>query len=114
MSIADLFAAGIVPALLMTRGADGHRLASWRAGAATASSRSRACARCCCASSSALPGLLLVALIFVGIRAGIFTAVESAAIAVVYALLVTSAAVPQADLREFLDTVRRCGAHHRR
>ena len=38
---------------------------------------------------AALPGLLLVALIFVGIRAGIFTAVESAAIAVVYALLVT-------------------------
>jgi tripartite ATP-independent transporter DctM subunit len=38
---------------------------------------------------SALPGLLLVILIFVGIRAGIFTAVESAAIAVVYALLLT-------------------------
>ncbi len=38
---------------------------------------------------AALPGLLLVALIFFGIRAGIFTAVESAAIAVVYAILIT-------------------------
>lgn len=38
----------------------------------------------------ALPGLGLVALIFIGIRAGIFTAVESAAIAVVYALIVTA------------------------
>ena len=54
---------------------------------------------------AALPGLLLVALIFVGIRAGMFTAVESAAIAVLYALLVTSRAVSQARRwREFLET----------
>ena len=46
---------------------------------------------------AALPGLLLVALIFVGIRAGIFTAVESAAIAVVYAMLVTGLRLPATD-----------------
>ena len=49
-----------------------------------------------CASSRRCPGLLLVALIFVGIRAGVFTAVESAAIAVLYALLVTGAGVSAA------------------
>ncbi|RZA18315.1 MAG: TRAP transporter large permease, partial [Lysobacteraceae bacterium] len=54
---------------------------------------------------SALPGLGLVALIFIGIRAGVFTAVESAAIAVVYALLVTSVLYRQLGLREFFATV---------
>jgi len=104
LSIADLFAAGIVPALLMTvvlmftgwivahrRGYGvepfpGLRVVMLR-------------------TVSALPGLGLVALIFIGIRAGIFTAVESAAIAVVYALLVTSALYRQLGLREFFATV---------
>ncbi len=35
---------------------------------------------------AALPGLLLVGVIFGGIRAGVFTAIESASIAVVYAV----------------------------
>jgi tripartite ATP-independent transporter DctM subunit len=98
LSIADLFAAGIVPALLMTvvlmftgwivarrRGYGvepfpGLRVVMLR-------------------TVSALPGLGLVALIFIGIRAGVFTAVESAVIAVVYALLVTSALYRQLGLR---------------
>ena len=104
LSIADLFAAGIVPALLMTlvlmitgyvvarhRGYGVEPFPGWRAVAARL--------------LSALPGLGLVTLIFVGIRAGIFTAVESAAIAVVYALLVTSVLYRQLDVREFLATV---------
>jgi tripartite ATP-independent transporter DctM subunit len=104
LSIADLFAAGIVPALLMTvvlmvtgyvvarhRGYGVEAFPGWRAVAAR--------------MVSALPGLGLVTLIFVGIRAGIFTAVESAAIAVVYALLVTSVLYRQLDVREFLATV---------
>ena len=37
----------------------------------------------------ALPGLLLIAIIFGGVRSGIFTATESSCIAVIYALLVT-------------------------
>ncbi len=104
LSIADLFAAGIVPALLMTvvlmftgwivarrRGYGvepfpGLRVVMLR-------------------TVSALPGLGLVALIFIGIRAGIFTEVESDAIALVYALLVTSALYRQLGLREFLATV---------
>ena len=104
LSIADLFAAGIVPALLMTvalmltgyavarrRGYGVEIFPGWRAVLLRV--------------ISALPGLGLVALIFVGIRAGIFTAVESAAIAVVYALLVTTVLYRQLRWREFFDTV---------
>src|SRR5690606_22648677 len=36
-----------------------------------------------------IPGLLLIAIIFGGVRSGIFTATESSCIAVIYALLVT-------------------------
>ena len=104
LSIADLFAAGIVPALLMTaalmvtgyfvarhRGYGVEIFPGWRA--------------VLLRLVSALPGLGLVALIFIGIRAGIFTAVESAAIAVVYALLVTIVLYRQLKLREFKDTI---------
>ena len=104
LSIADLFAAGIVPALLMTvvlmvtgyvvarrRGYGVEAFPGWRAVAVRL--------------VSALPGLGLVSLIFFGIRAGIFTAVESAAIAVVYALLVTVVLYRQLRLREFIETV---------
>ena len=88
ISIADLFAAGIVPALLLTLVlmATGWLIARRRGYAVETFPGFGAVLR---SFVAALPGLLLVALIFVGIRAGIFTAVESAAIAVVYALLVT-------------------------
>ena len=104
LSIADLFAAGIMPALLMTvalmftgylvarqRGYGVEIFPGWR----TVLLR----------LVSALPGLGLVALIFIGIRAGIFTAVESAAIAVVYALLVTIVLYRQLRLAEFKATI---------
>ena len=104
LSIARLFAAGIMPALLMTvalmatcyvvaryRGYGTESFPGWRAVTVRL--------------VSALPGLGLVALIFIGIRAGIFTAVESAAIAVVYALLVTVVLYRQLPLRVFADTV---------
>jgi TRAP-type C4-dicarboxylate transport system permease large subunit len=38
---------------------------------------------------AALPGLILIAIIFGGVRSGVFTATESSCIAVIYALLVT-------------------------
>ena len=104
LSIADLFAAGIVPALLMTlvlmltcyavarhRGYGVEAFPGWRAVLVRL--------------IAALPGLGLVALIFIGIRAGIFTAVESAAIAVVYALLVTGLLYRQMGLKAFLGSV---------
>jgi tripartite ATP-independent transporter DctM subunit len=88
VSIADLFAAGIIPALLLALGVMGAAYFLARArkypteafpGLAAIGVRLIA----------AIPGLLLIFVIFGGIRAGIFTAVESAAVAVIYALLVT-------------------------
>ncbi|MEZ6024385.1 MAG: TRAP transporter large permease [Hyphomonadaceae bacterium] len=88
VSIADLFAAGIIPALLLALGVMGaaYFLARVRKyptepfpGFGAIGVRLIA----------AIPGLLLIFVIFGGIRLGIFTAVESAAVAVLYALLVT-------------------------
>ncbi|MBP6596083.1 MAG: TRAP transporter large permease [Arenimonas sp.] len=103
LSIADLFAAGIVPALLMTavvmltaylvarrRGYGVEAFPGWRA--------------VLLRTVAALPGLGLVALIFVGIRAGVFTAVESAAVAVVYAIGVTTLIYRRLGWRAFLET----------
>ena len=104
LSIADLFAAGIVPALLMT-------IVLMFTGWAVACKRGYGTEpfpglqAVLLRLVSALPGLGLVGLIFFGIRAGIFTAVESAAIAVVYALLVTSVLYRQLSLKEFFATV---------
>ncbi len=104
LSIADLFAAGIMPALLMTAAlmVTGYLVARHRGYGVEIFPGWRAVLL---RLVSALPGLGLVALIFIGIRAGIFTAVESAAIAVVYALLVTIVLYRQLKLREFKDTI---------
>ncbi|WP_313929518.1 TRAP transporter large permease [Pseudoxanthomonas sp.] len=104
LSIADLFAAGITPALLMTAVlmATGWAVARKRGYGTEPFPGMRAVMLRLVA---ALPGLGLVGLIFFGIRAGIFTAVESAAIAVVYALLVTSVLYRQLSLKEFFATV---------
>jgi len=104
ISIATLFAAGIVPALLMTVVLmfTGWMVARKRGYGTEPFPGMRAVLS---RTLSALPGLGLVALIFVGIRAGIFTAVESAAIAVVYALLVTTLLYRQLKWRDFLHTV---------
>ncbi len=48
--------------------------------------------------------MLLVALIFIGIRAGIFTAIESASIAVIYAVLVAGLVYRNLSWRNFLET----------
>ena len=104
LSIADLFAAGIVPALLMTvvLMITGYAVARHRGyGVEPFPGRRAVMLRLL----SALPGLGLVALIFFGIRAGIFTAVESAAIAVVYALLVTGLLYRQLGIRGFLAAI---------
>jgi tripartite ATP-independent transporter DctM subunit len=88
ISIADLFAAGIFPALLMTLTlmVTTRVLAARRGYAIEAFPGIGQVLR---RLLVALPGLLLVAMIFIGIRAGVFTAIESAAVAVVYAVLVT-------------------------
>ncbi|EJC68350.1 TRAP transporter large permease [Rhizobium sp. 1AS11] len=50
----------------------------------------------------ALPGLLLIAIIFGGVRSGVFTATESSCIAVLYALLITLFVYRQMSWKEFV------------
>jgi tripartite ATP-independent transporter DctM subunit len=103
ISIADLFAAGIVPALLLTAVL---MLTGWiiarRRGYGT--ERFPGFREVVKRFIAALPGLLLVAMIFIGIRAGIFTAIESASIAVIYAVLVTGLVYRKLTLETFLKT----------
>jgi tripartite ATP-independent transporter DctM subunit len=104
VSIIDLFAAGMLPALLMTGAmmVTAYVLAR-RAGYGTEPfPGTRALLQ---RFVSALPGLMLVALIFFGIRAGIFTAVESAAVAVLYALFVACVVYRKLGWSAFLDTL---------
>ena len=88
ISIADLFTAGIIPGLILAlalmvaawivarrRGYDTEPFPGGRAVLALL--------------VSATPGLILIAIIFGGVRSGVFTASESSCIAVVYALAVT-------------------------
>jgi tripartite ATP-independent transporter DctM subunit len=104
VSIIDLFAAGMLPALLMTVAMmiTAYVLAR-RAGYGTEPFPGmRVLLQ---RFVSAVPGLMLVALIFFGIRAGIFTAVESAAIAVLYALFVACVVYRKLGWFGFLDTL---------
>ncbi|WP_417769044.1 TRAP transporter large permease [Stappia sp.] len=91
ISIADLFTAGIIPGLLLAlalmvaawyvarkRGYPIDRFQGWGAIGYL--------------FVNAIPGILLIAIIFGGVRSGVFTASESSCIAVVYALFVTAIA----------------------
>jgi tripartite ATP-independent transporter DctM subunit len=102
ISIADLFAAGIVPAVLLTAVlmVTGAVMARRRGYATEPFPGFRELGRRLLA---ALPGLGLVVVIFGGIRAGIFTAVESAAVAVVYAVAVTLLVYRRLTLRGFIE-----------
>lgn len=100
LSVADLFTAGILPGLLLAaalmvtawwvarrRGypADpfpGWRMVGWRLLVAS-------------------PGILLIFIIFGGVRSGIFTATESSCIAVIYAFLIALLVYRQLDLAGF-------------
>ena len=88
VSISDLFAAGVIPAgiLAVALMVTAYAVARKRGYASDPFPGFGAVATRLVA---AIPGLLLVAIIFGGIRAGIFTAVESASIAVVYAAVIT-------------------------
>ncbi|MFN4010883.1 MAG: TRAP transporter large permease [Pannonibacter sp.] len=88
ISIADLFTAGIIPGVLLAlslmsaawwvakrRGYPTEAFPGWRAVGFL--------------FANAIPGLMLIGIIFFGVRSGVFTASESSCIAAVYALLVT-------------------------
>ena len=88
ISIADLFTAGILPGLLLALSLmiAAYLVARKRGYPTEAFPGLKMLG---VIFVSAMPGLILIAIIFGGVRSGIFTASESANIAVVYALLVT-------------------------
>jgi tripartite ATP-independent transporter DctM subunit len=88
ISIADLFTAGIIPGLLLALALS--VTAYWvarRRGYPT--EPFPGFARVVQLFLISLPGLLLIGIIFGGVRSGVFTATESSCVAVLYALLVT-------------------------
>lgn len=100
ISIADLFTAGIVPGLMLAaalmlvtwfvarkRGYPAEPFPGW--------------ARVATYAVSAFPGIILIGIIFGGVRSGVFTATESSCIASVYALLVTILVYRGMNLAEF-------------
>ena len=113
VSISDLFAAGILPAglLAISLMITAYVVARKRGYAAEAFPGFGVVLTRLVA---AIPGLLRVAIIFTGIRAGVFTAVESASIAVVYATVVTGLVYRQMSFSAFkeacMGAVRTSGA----
>ena len=88
ISIADLFTAGIVPGLILALAlaVTAWLIARRRGYPTDAFPGGRMLLSLLV---SAIPGLILVAVIFGGVRSGVFTASESSCIAVVYALFAT-------------------------
>lgn len=88
ISIADLFTAGIIPGLMLASALMVTAyLVARRRGYPT--EQFPGFARVGWFLLNALPGLMLIGIIFGGVRSGVFTATESSCIAVFYALLVT-------------------------
>ncbi|MGW9229645.1 TRAP transporter large permease [Pseudorhizobium sp. NPDC055634] len=88
ISIADLFTAGIIPGLLLALAlmVTAYMVARSRGYPTEPFPGFQAVVHL---AAVAIPGLLLIAIIFGGVRSGIFTATESSCIAVIYALLIT-------------------------
>jgi len=102
ISIADLFTAGIIPGLLL---ALSLMVAAWfvarKRGYPTEPFPGWAMLGTLFVSAA--PGLVLVAIIFFGVRSGVFTASESSNIAVVYALLVTFFVYRTLSFHDFIE-----------
>ncbi len=101
ISIADLFTAGILPGLIL---ALALMITAWlvarKRGYPT--ERFPGIAAVGWILLNAVPGLILVAIIFGGVRSGVFTASESSCIAVVYALFITLVAYRTLGWKEFV------------
>lgn len=105
ISITALFSAGIIPALMLAAAvmATAWVIAVRRGYTAEGSATLRIILT---TLVTALPALVLVLIIFVGIKAGIFTAIESAAVAVVYALLITVLVYRALGWKAFVEAAR--------
>ena len=104
ISIADLFTAGIIPGLLLALALSitAYIVARHRG---YPTEPFPGFARAFHMFLLSIPGLLLIAIIFGGVRSGVFTATESSCIAVLYALLVTLLVYRTMSWSEFVHTV---------
>lgn len=102
VSVADLFTAGIVPGLLL---ALALMVTAWWVARRRGypSEPFPGFARLGFFFLSSLPGLLLIAIIFGGVRSGVFTATESSCIAVLYALAVAVLVYRELDWSGFVE-----------
>ncbi|HYZ34577.1 MAG TPA: TRAP transporter large permease [Crenalkalicoccus sp.] len=104
ISVADLFTAGIIPGLLtmaalmvvawlvaVRRGYPREEFPGWLVLLRL--------------TAASLPGLLLIVIIFAGVRSGVFTATESACVAVLYALMVVLLVYRSLTWQGFLEAV---------
>ncbi|PYE90482.1 TRAP transporter large permease [Phyllobacterium leguminum] len=104
VSVADLFTAGVVPGLLLAGAlmVTAYIVARRRG---YPSEPFPGFSRLGYYLLASFPGLLLIGIIFGGVRSGIFTATESSCIAVFYALLVALFVYRELDWRGFVEAV---------
>lgn len=104
VSVADLFTAGIIPGLLLALALS---LTAWIVAVRRGypSEPFPGLRRVAYYFIASFPGLMLVAIIFLGVRSGVFTATESSCIAVLYALLVALLVYRELDWKGFCEAV---------
>ncbi len=104
VSVADLFTAGIVPGILLAAAlmVTAYVVARRRGYPSEPFPGFRKLGYYLLAS---LPGLLLIGIIFGGVRSGVFTATESSCIAVLYAFAVAVAVYRELDWKGFVEAV---------
>lgn len=104
VSVADLFTAGIVPGLLL---AGALMFTAWWVAVKRGypADPFPGSARVGYYLLASLPGILLIAIIFGGVRSGVFTATESSCIAVIYAFLVAMLVYRELNWEGFVEAV---------
>lgn len=104
VSVADLFTAGIIPGLLL---AGALMITAWWVAVKRGypADPFPGFARIGYYFLASLPGILLIAIIFGGVRSGVFTATESSCIAVLYAFLVAMLVYRELNWEGFVEAV---------
>lgn len=104
VSVADLFTAGIIPGLLL---AGALMVTAWWVAVKRGypADPFPGFARVGYYLLASLPGILLIAIIFGGVRSGVFTATESSCIAVLYAFLVAMLVYRELNWEGFVEAV---------
>jgi tripartite ATP-independent transporter DctM subunit len=104
VSVADLFTAGVIPGLLL---AGALMFTAWWVAVKRGypADPFPGFARVGYYLLASLPGILLIGIIFGGVRSGVFTATESSCIAVLYAFLVAMLVYRELDWAGFVEAV---------